>query len=289
MSFVSYCNLAKAKEIALKIILYMVLAIIAAATLAPLIWAFSSSFRNDAEIFGTVSPFTIKSLIPQNPTLQSYINIFTVRAFYRPIFNTFFVAVLNIIVGILLNALSGFAFAKFNFRFKTVLFMIVMISVMVPFEAIAIPLYFLINFFRWVDTYYALLMPAFANGLLIFLFKQFFEDIPDSLVESARIDGAKWRRIFFQIMLPLSVPVLISASLMIFISQWEAFMWPLIAARSKSLKMIQVALTDFRLEHMTLWSELFAASIVTAVIPTLLLLPFQKYFIRGIAASGMKE
>lgn len=289
MSLGSYCNLAKAKEISLKIVLYMVLVIIAAATLAPLIWAFSSSFRNDAEIFGTVSPFTIKSLIPQNPTFQSYINIFTLRAFYRPIFNTFFVAVLNIIVGILINALSGFAFAKFNFRFKTVLFMIVMISVMVPFEAIAIPLYFLINYFRWVDTYYALLMPAFANGLLIFLFKQFFEDIPDSLVESAMIDGAKWRRIFFQIMLPLSVPVLISASLMIFISQWEAFMWPLIAARSKSLKMIQVALTDFRLEHMTLWSELFAASIVTAVIPTLLLLPFQKYFIRGIAASGMKE
>lgn len=279
----------KCKDITSKVSLYIVLVIIAIVTLAPLLWALSSSFRSNEEIFGSVTTFTIKSLIPEEFTFKAYVDLFTLRKFYMPVLNTMFVATVNILVGGLICSMAGFSFAKFNFRFKNMLFGLVMISVMVPFEGVAIPLYSLIHSFNWVDTYYALIVPGLANGLVIFLFKQFFEEIPDSLIESATIDGAGWITIFFKLMIPLSKPVIVSASLLIFFSQWEAFLWPLIAARGNGLKVIQVALTDFRAEHMTYWNELFAASVVAALIPTLLLMPFQKYYVQGVASSGMKE
>lgn len=286
-----YCYRDKIKrgEIAGKVLIYIILTLVVIVILFPLFWAISSSLRPDEEIFKYVTPFSAKAIFPQNPTIQAYKNLFTVRKFYIPIKNTIIVAVINIVLGCIVNAFAGFAFAKFDFKFKKPLFVLVMLSFMVPFESIAIPLYSLINKLNWVDTYYALLAPAIANGLAIFLFKQFFEDIPDSIIESATIDGAGWMTIFFNIVLPLSVPVTITACLMIFMGQWESFMWPLIAARSTNLKMIQVALTDFQMEHTTLWSELFAASIVTAIIPILFLLPFQKFYVQGVTDAGVKE
>lgn len=270
------------------VLIYALLILIALLTLMPLFWVFASSLRQDEEIFKYVSPFSWHSVFPEKVILQSYINLFTVRKFYIPVFNTVLVGFLNIALGCLVNALAGFAFAKFDFRYKKIWFFIVMVSFMVPFEAIAIPLYSLINKLHWVDTYYALIVPGIANGLVIYLFKQFFEEIPDSVVESAIIDGAGWQRIFYSITLPLSKPVMITASLMIFMMQWESFLWPLIAARSTNLKMIQVALTDFQMQYTTLWSELFAASIITALVPILCLLPFQKYYIQGMTDAGVK-
>lgn len=266
----------------------LLLVCISVITLLPLFWAFCSSLRQDDEIFKYINPFSWYSIFPKKVVFQAYINLFTIRKFYIPVFNTVFVGFINIIFGIVVNAMAGFAFAKLKFRGKKVLFFLVMISFMVPFEAIAIPLYSLINNLHWVDTYLALIIPGISNGLAIYLFRQFFEEIPDSIVESAIIDGAGWQTIFYKIILPLSKPVIITASLMIFMTQWEAFLWPMIAARSTNLKMIQVALTDFQMQYSTLWSELFAASIITALVPVLCLLPFQKYYIQGLTDSGVK-
>jgi len=278
----------KKKDLYVKVLLYLILFLISIITLFPFFWAFVSSFRSDIEIFKYVNPLNKNTFIPVDFTTQAYVNLFTLRGFQRPILNTLIVVVFSIMFGCMINGIAGFAFAKFKFKFKSILFGIVMVSFMVPFEAISIPLYSLVNKLGWIDTFQGLLVPTIADGLVLFLFKQFFEEIPDSLIESARIDGANTLTIFFRVVIPLSVPIMITAGLMVFISNWGAFMWPLIAAHSPSHKLIQVALADFQQEHGTLWSEMFAASVITSVIPVILFLPFQKYYVEGVTSSGIK-
>lgn len=140
-----------------------------------------------------------------------------------------------------------------------------------------------------LDTYQGLIGPGVANGIVIFLFRQFFAQIPRELAESARLEGASWVGILFRIYLPLSKPVVISAALLIFLFQWESFLWPLIATRSENLKVIQVALAGFQERYVTLWNELFAAAIVAAVIPLIILLPLQRFYVQGVTAAATKD
>jgi ABC-type glycerol-3-phosphate transport system permease component len=276
------------KAKAVKVLLYTVLIIICILSLFPFYWALVSSFRSDVDIFKYVSPFSWRTLIPDKISFASYVSIFTTHDMAGPIVRTLLVALLNIALGLVINGFAGFAFAKFNFKGKNLLFAIILVSAMLPFEAIAIPLYGIVNQLQWIDTYWALLVPTAADGLVIFMFRQFFQDIPDSIIESARLDGASWTVTFWKIVAPLSVPVFVTSALMIFITQWGAFMWPLLAAHDPSIRLIQVALTDFNQEHGTLWSELYATSVITSIIPVLLFLPFQKYYVAGITSSGVK-
>jgi ABC-type glycerol-3-phosphate transport system permease component len=124
--------------------------------------------------------------------------------------------------------------------------------------------------------------------LVLFLFTQFFRDIPTSLIEAARVDGANWATVFLKIVIPSSIPVFITAGLMVFMQQWNAYLWPLLVARSKAIRLVQIALSDFRAEHWTLWGCIYAGTIVSALIPLFLFLPFQKYFVQGIISSGVK-
>lgn len=255
----------------------------------PLLFAVVSSLRSLKDIFKYVSPVTLYTFLPTNITFDAYISLFTVRNFDKVLFNTFFVAMMTVLFGIIFGSMAAFAFAKFQFKGKTLLFGVVLLTFMIPFEVIAIPLYGLVTSIGWIDTYYGLIVPAVANGLVIFLYRQFFLDLPDSLIESARLDGATWWKIYRSIIMPLCKPVTISAGLLLFISQWESFMWPLIATRSKEYKVIQVAMSDFTTEHSTLWNELYAVSVIAVIIPVFLLLPLQRYFVQGVSNTGIKE
>jgi multiple sugar transport system permease protein len=184
--------------------------------------------------------------------------------------------------------LAGFVFAVFQFPGRQFFFFVIVLSFLVPFEAISIPLYNVIKLFGWIDSYYALIVPGLANGVVIFLFRQFFSQIPRELAEAARMDGAGWLRILWNIYLPLSKPVIISAGLLIFLFQWESFLWPLICTRSEHLKVIQVALAGFQQRYTTLWNELFAASNVATLIPLFILLPLQRFYIQGVTEAGFK-
>lgn len=150
-------------------------------------------------------------------------------------------------------------------------------------------LYNIVDGLGWLDSYYGLIVPGIANGIVIFLYRQFFTDIPDSLIEAAKIDGASWWKIYWKIVMPLCKPVTVSASLLVFIFSWESFMWPLIVTQSKEYKVLQVAMGDFVTEHATFWNEMFAASVLGIIVPVLLILPMQKYFVQGISNTGAKE
>ena len=270
------------------LLIYLMLIVVTFLSLFPIAWGLVSSLRTDRELFAYAIPFTYRTLIPQEPTLESYRTLFVDFNFMQPIINTLIVCGLSIFFACLVNSIAAFSFATFQFKFKNILFGIVLMSFMIPFEAIALPLFGVVNSLGWVNTRHGIVFPGVASGLVLFLFTQFFKDIPASLLEAARVDGAPWGMVFTKILLPLSGPVFITAGLMIFMSQWNSFLWPLLVARSRDIQMIQTALGDFQTERGTMWSLLYAGSIVSALIPLILFLPLQKYFVQGITSSGIK-
>jgi multiple sugar transport system permease protein len=254
----------------------------------PLIWSLASSLRPLEEIFKYTSPFSLRAFFPDHLYLSAYISIFWEKGFGIAVLNSIFVASATVFGGLIINGLAGFVFAVFQFPGRQLLFFVTVLSFLVPFEAISIPLYNVIKMLGWIDTYYALIVPGLANGVVIFLFRQFFSQIPREFAEAARMDGAGWLRILWEIYLPLSKPVIISAGLLIFLFQWESFLWPLICTRSENLKVIQVALAGFQERYTTIWNQLFAASNVATLIPLLIMLPLQRFYIQGVTDSGFK-
>jgi ABC-type glycerol-3-phosphate transport system permease component len=278
----------KATKVIRNIVLYWVLIIIAVMTLFPFLWGLASSFRTTDELFKYAVPFSSKTLIPQEPTLEAYYKLFFSYNFFRPILNTLIITVVNIFLVSLINSAAAFGFAFFNFKLKRILFVVVLISFMMPGDAIVLPLYILVQNIGWVDTFYGLIVPGIADGFALFLFTQFFRDIPISLIEAARVDGAGWMTIFLKIIIPSSIVVFITAGLMTFMNIWNSYFWPLLVARSRNIQMIQTALAATKKEHSTDWAVLYAGSIIAALIPLFLFLPFQKYFIQGYIGSGIK-
>lgn len=278
----------KQKRITKKLAIYIALVVMTVVSLFPVIFCLSASLRTQEDLFKNMFPFTIKSLLPTELTAVNYIAIFTEYDFWRPIVNTLIVTILTILLGCVINSMAGFAFTCFEFKGKKIFYPLVLVSFMVPFEAIAIPLYSVADTFGMVDTYAGMIIPAIADGLVTFLFIQFFKDIPPSLIEAARVDGAKWPVIFTKIILPISVPVFITAGLMIFMNQWNSYLWPLLVARSKEIRTIQIAISQFSGERSIKWTYIYAGSMISAIIPIALFLPFQKYFVEGITAGSVK-
>jgi ABC-type glycerol-3-phosphate transport system permease component len=279
---------AKKKRALVRTGLYVICIAICVFMIFPLLWGVASSFRTDKELFQYAMPLSWKTFIPQDFTTAAYTRIFTDFHFGRSIVNTLIVTFSTIALGLLINSMAAFAFACFEFPFKRILFAVVLMTFMIPFEAIALPLYKIASGLGFVDTLRGMVIPCIANGLVLFLFTQFFKELPLDLFEAARIDGASWLTIFRKIVLPLSIPVTITAALMIFISQWNAYLWPLIIGMSKDAQVIQTALGMFQQERGTLWSCLYAASMVSAAIPLFVFLPLQKYYVQGITSSGVK-
>ena len=271
-----------------RIVLRFFLVLIAFITLFPLLWGISCSLRSDTEIFQYARPLSFHTFFPVQVTFESYVSIFRDFGFQRPIINTLYVSAITIVLGCLINSVAALAFAKFEFKGKKPIFFVILISFMIPFESIALPLYGVVNSFHWVNTFSGIIIPCLADGLVLFLFNQFFKDFPQSILEAAKIDGASMPRLYTRIVLPLSTPVFVTAGLMIFMNQWNAYLWPLVIARSPEIRLVQIALASFKMERVTLWSCLYAASMVSALIPLFLFLPFQKYYVQGITSSGIK-
>lgn len=276
------------KKSASKVALYAVLLILAVVALFPLFYIIMASFRTDEEIFRYALPFSVKTLIPVEWTFENYVIIFTDFSFWRPILNTCLVVLILVPMNLIIASVAAYAFAFFDFKGKNALFAIFIVSFMVPTDSIALPLYQLISDMGMVNSLAALILPSISSGLAMFLFTQFFRGIPKSLLEAARVDGANWGHIFFQVVIPLSIPVFITAGLMIFVNEWNNYLWPLLVTRSEEVRTIQVALAYFKDENETFWSYIYAASSISAIVPVLVFLPLQKYFVQGVASSGIK-
>ena len=272
------------------VIKYAVLVLFAVVFLLPIWWVMVSSFKRDPSIFASLMPFSAHALwFDSEAYLGAFRDIIIHRNFGRAIFNSFFVTFSTVFLGVIVTSLCAFSFSVFDFKGKKVLFGIVLVTFMIPFSAIALPLYQIVSSLHMVDTYWGLILPAVANGLSIFLFRQAFMDIPSSYLEAARLDGASWPCIYLSVYMRMSISIIISAGIIIFMDQWEAFLWPLIAGRSQAMKVIQVAIADLSQDNEIVWNQIFAACTISIVVPVAIVLPLQKYYIMGISSSGVKE
>lgn len=272
-----------------QMIIYALLTFVAAMMILPLLWAIAASFSPNDDVFRYAYPFSWRAFLPVNFTLEAYQNLFA-RGFGRSLINTFILGAAVVVVGGVVNAMAGFAFARFQFRGKRFLFIFtILVTFLIPVDLTAIPRFILVNELGWLNTWQGLIVPGLASSLVIFLFRQFFEEIPQDLIDAARVDGASWRQLFVQVVLPLSTPVMITAALLLFLSQWDAFFWPLLVAPRPELRVVQVEISNAVGQFQTLWNELLAGSMLAAIVPILLLLPFQRYYVQAITSSGLKE
>ena len=272
-----------------RLLIYALLVLVALLALLPLMWAFAASFTPNAKVFEYAFPFSLRALFPVEFTLEAYDALFA-RGFGNALKNSFWLAGVTVVLGGTINALAGFAFARFEFRGKRFLFLtVILLPFLVPVDLTAIPRFILVNTLDWRNTWQALIVPGLGNSLAIFLFRQFFEDIPQDLIDAARVDGASWWRLFYSVVLPLSRPVLITAALFLFLQQWDAYFWPLLVAPRPELRLVQVAISAAVEEHRTRWNEQLAGSMLAAIVPIVLLLPFQRYYIQAVTSSGLKD
>ncbi len=270
------------------LLVYALLLLGVVIVILPLMWAAAASFTPNHKVFEYAYPFSWRALLPVDFTLEAYEALFE-RGFGRAVGNTFFLALATVIIGGAVNALAGFAFGRFEFRGKNALFLaIVMLTFMVPVDLTAIPRYILVNNFGWINTWQGLLIPGLANSLVIFLFRQFFAEIPQELIDAARVDGATWLRVLVSIILPISKPVLVAAALLMFISQWNAFFWPLLVAPTKEMRVVQVEISLAIGQYGTIWNQLLAGSMIAAIVPILLVIPFQRYYVQAITGTGLE-
>jgi len=286
------------RKLVTRLVVYLLLVCVAILVIGPLMWAFSASFTPNERVFENVYPFTWRALLPADFTTDAYYHLFTgvypgegepdpQKGIARPVANTLILAFSTVFLSGIISALAGFAFARFDFRGKNLLFALVMLTFMIPGQVTTIPMYILISRVGLVNTWAALIVPGLANSLVIFVFRQFFAEIPQDFLDAARVDGASWVRVLVSIILLISKAVLITASLLLFLGQWNSFFWPLLVAPDPKFRVVQVAVSYAYEQYQTLWNVLMAGSTLAALVPILLVLPFQRYYVSGLT-GGLK-
>jgi multiple sugar transport system permease protein len=263
---------------------YFVLLIITALVVMPLLWAFAASFTPPDKTFKYAYPFSVKAFVPVDFTTEAYVSIFQ-QGFGYAIIHTLGLGLATVVIGGFICSSAGFAFARFDFPGRTLLFVVVLITFTIPGDLTVIPRYIMIRNWGWINTWQALLVPLLANSLIIFMSSQFFKEIPQEIIDSARVDGASWLRVYRSIVLPISKPLLISMGLILFLSQWDSYFWPLLVAPDPKYRVVQLAITQSVQEYQTFWNQLLAGSVLAALIPILLLFPFQRYFINAMVGA----
>ena len=254
----------------------------------PLWWVTVSALRPENDIFRYLSPLSWGTLLPLNFTLEHVVELWS-GPFRQAIMNSIIVTSVTIVFGLAICSMAAFALAVIEFRGRTLVFIVMVVSFLIPFDAIAVPLYQTLRNMNLQNTYVGLVLPGIGNGLAVFLLRQFFLGIPKELREAAMIDGMGWFGVFWRIYLPLSVPALISASLILFVFQWQAYLWPLLIAPAPEYKVAAVAIAQFSSQYDVNYSLIFAAALFISLIPMVILTVFQQGFSASVASTGSKE
>jgi multiple sugar transport system permease protein len=266
-----------------KYLLYGFLIISGLITLAPFIWMVSASFMHDGH--ASVYP---PRFIPDEFTFEQYTALFSRLNIMRNFINSLFISITVTGISLIFNSMAGYAFAKYRFKGKNKLFNLLLSSMIIPAQVTMLPLFLMLKEFGFINTYMALIIPGLANIFGIFLIRQYALSIPDSLIESARLDGASDFQIYWKIILPLAVPILVTLAIFTFMGTWNDFLWPLIALNDSSMYTLPVALANLMGEH-TKDPELMMAGSVLTILPVIIVfLVLQKYYIKGIMMGSVK-
>jgi multiple sugar transport system permease protein len=220
-------------------------------------------------------------------TLRNYVETFRVVPFGRFYLNSLIVATATTVIQLVTASLAAFAFARLRFRGRNTLFLLFLATLMIPFQVTMIPNFILVRYLRWYNTYQALILPSAFSVFSTFLLRQYFLGVPMDLDEAARMDGAGSFRIWAQVILPLSGPVLATLAIFNFQATWNDFLWPLVITNTDTMRTIPVGLSSFQGQFNTEWHLLMAGSVV-ALLPILIIYILgQNWFVQGITLSGL--
>ena len=262
----------------------------------PLVFMIVSSFKPDTQIFGDLGG--IQAFLPVgNISLNNYVGVFDRVPFAQFLFNSVLISVLTVGLGLIVNSLAAFALSRIRIPGGRVALGVILATLIVPFEVMALPLLWEVNqlpYFDgsqivqgWLDTYTVQIVPFVASAFSIFLFYQYFDSIPRELDEAARVDGAGWFRIYRSIIMPLAGPAIVTVAILTFLPAWNQYLWPLMVTQSEAVRPAMVGIDYFK-QLNTSWGQIMAyASIIT--IPVLaLFVAFQRSFVNSIASQGLK-
>lgn len=251
-------------------------------TLYPVGWMLLASFRTNAEIFSGASGGL------GSAGWSNFVSAFGQRPFFLYLCNSLIAALVSVAVTLVLGALAGYGFAKYRFRLRGALWLFVLSSLMVPLEAIVIPLFLEVHSFGWTNSYAGLVLPTAFNVVGVFIFRQAILGIPDDYIDAARMDGASEPRILLSIILPMVRPSMVVVAVLTFNLSWNSYLWPLIVASSDELRTLPLGMAAFQNSFNTQYGEVMAVSVFGAI-PTLLFFAvFQRYVLEGTLASGVK-
>ncbi len=280
-----------------KTLLYLFLIVASLSMLIPFIWMIFTSFKPQTEIF-KMPPI----IVGGHFTIAHFIRALTRGNFMVYFKNSMIVSVSITLLTVFVTSLAGYSFARLEWRMRNFMFMIVLAVMMLPGLIALIPTFLIVkstpfaggnNWLGqggtgWIDSYPGLILPAIGGGFYVFLLRQFFLSLPKELEDAGRIDGAGEFGIFWQIMLPLCKPVLAVVALFSFQASWNDFLWPLVIVQSDTLRTVQLGLTLFKTQHTIDWGVLMAGTTIASLPTIVLFLSFQRYFVQGIALTGIK-
>ncbi|MDS9995202.1 carbohydrate ABC transporter permease [Bacillus atrophaeus] len=271
----------------LTILEYMCLILLAILFIFPLIWMIASSMKPEAEIYNNMNSF--KAFLPSlHPAewFSSYREVLTRFNLLMYIGNSLFYGLCVAAGSVVINGMAGFAFAKLHFTGKKVLFGILLALLIVPFETILISQFTIIHKIGLVDTRLAVILPALAGAFNIYLFRNFFMEIPGEIIESAKLDGANTWQIFWRIMVPMSKPAVATVGTLAFIGSWNDYIWPLMVLTDKSKFPIQVAITAINSTEPVYTNQVMAVLTISTIPLILIYIVAQRYILEGLGGSG---
>ena len=262
---------------------YGVLLVFALTMLAPFLWMLSTSLKADQYVL-TMPP----EFFPRPLTLSSYRQLFDLFPMGRMFINSLLVAVVATVGQIITGSMAAYAFARMRFRGRDVLFLLYLATLMIPSQVTITPLFILMRYFGWINTYQSLIAPGIFTAFGTFLLRQFFMTIPRELEDAAFIDGASHWTVYRRVILPLSGPALATLSVFAFMSSWNAYLWPLFVVNDPERMTLPVGLATLHGRWLTRWNLVMAGAVITVLPMLVIYLVAQKYFVRGVVLSGIK-
>jgi multiple sugar transport system permease protein len=287
----------KVFSILIAVVIYAVIIVAAISMLIPFLWMIFTSFKIDKELF-KMPPVILSA----GYTLDHYVRALTRGKFSIYFTNSMIVACTATVLNLLLNAMAAYAFARLRWRLREFFFIVVLAVMMLPGLIALIPTFLIVKWTPfaggnnwlgqggtgWLDTYAGLIIPSVGNGFYVFLLRQFFLTLPRELEDAGRVDGASEFMIFWRIILPLSKAVLAVVAIFSFQSVWNDFIWPLVIVQSDKMRTVQLGLTLFKTQNRVDWGVLMAGTTIATFPTVALFLVAQRYFVQGIALTGIK-
>jgi len=265
--------------------IYAALTVLVLLHVAPIAFMFAASFKPDERVLRDGA--SLLAFVPVDASLQNYRDVFERVELGRFLFNSLFITGAIVAVGLLVNSLAGYALARLRWPGRQAVLTGVLALLILPFEAIAVPLYFEMMYVGWRDSYTVQIVPFLANAFSIYLFYTFFLGLPRELEEAARVDGAGPWTTYFRVIVPLAKPAFASVAILTFLMYWGSYLWPLMVTSGPEVRPLPLAIAVFQNQSRQ-WGDIMAFGVLMVLPVMAIFFVFQRWFVRGVAASGLK-